>query len=482
MLDTALDMARPLVEASKHTLTVEIGDEPLPIHADPVRIAQIVINLLNNAAKYTPTGGHIRVIATMKCDEVHLSVSDTGIGIPEQALTSVFEMFTQVRHEHEPTYDGLGVGLALVQRLLDLHGGSIDAFSAGRGHGSTFRMRLPRVAAQSLPLKPDCTQRNGAPTGPFRVLVIDDNADARSTFARILDRRHHITHQARDGVEALSVASEFLPDIIFLDIGLPDINGHDLAPKLRLLTGLESVVLVALTGHANAKDHALSAAAGIDHHLNKPTPIQTVYDLLDEIALSLAQDAAITARNIAGPTLDELNDCISTPLVALCIADALEPDLPLIAANHAFTDLTGYPLENVIGRNCRFLQGRNREQEGRRLLVNAIREGRDFEVFLHNVKRSGESFSNLLRLYMVRDAAGVTRYILGSQLEAKPVVHSSFSLSTVNSGKNPDVLERRLDDGYPARLPQRYWSLYDSSRRIADDAAARLRERIAILE
>lgn len=481
ILATALETARPFVEASENTLTVDISDESMPINADPVRIAQIVINLLNNAAKYTPPGGRIRVTAATHCGEVHLSVSDTGIGIPERALTSVFEMFTQARLEHEHIYDGLGVGLALAQRLLALHGGTIDALSLGLGQGSTFRIRLPRAQAEALPLESEVARLYCSLTGPFRMLIVDDHADARSNFARILDQEQHVTYQARDGTEALAVAAQFQPDIIFLDIGLPDINGRILAPQLRELTGLESVVLVALTRPANARDLVLSAAVGIDHHLNKSTRVQAVRDLLDEIAVTHPQLNEKAGRKIGDPTIDDLNDCIGTSRVALCIADALHPDQPLIVANRAFTDLTGYPVTDVIGRNCRFLQGRNRDQEGRRLIANAIREGRDIEVFLHNVKQSGESFSNLVRLYMVRDAAGVTRYILGSQLEARPITQSAPSLSNATSETCVDVLEQRHADIYPTRLPRRYWSLYDSSRRIADEAAVRLRERVALI-
>jgi PAS domain S-box-containing protein len=280
VLDSAVETSLPLIEASGHALTVDIPVEPLTLEVDPTRIAQVVSNLLNNAAKYTPPGGKIALSAWCDADELHIAVTDSGVGIPPDSLHMVFEMFAQLRQNRDRAQGGLGIGLTLVRRLVELHGGTVSASSSGSDGGSTFNVRLPLVGKITA-IEPDAGPVKDADAGAaaFRVLVVDDNVDAASTLATMLEITGHTTSVANDGFQALHMVQEFLPDVIFLDIGMPGMNGYEVARALRKIPGMERTVLIALTGWGSENDRARSKEAGFDHHLTKPVGLAGVNEL-----------------------------------------------------------------------------------------------------------------------------------------------------------------------------------------------------------
>ena len=275
----AVETSMPLIEASRHQLQVQLAEEPLPLDADPTRLAQVLGNLLNNAAKYTPAGGHISLRARRDGNEALIEVKDSGVGIPAESIATVFDMFTQVGQNMGRAQGGLGIGLSLVRRLAELHGGSATAASPGAGLGSTFSVRLPLLAEEAQ--APAATAAPASAAAPhFRVLVVDDNVDAAETLAAVLDMMGHATQVAHDGAQALAVAPQFLPDVIFLDIGLPGMNGYEVARALRRTAAGAAAVLVALTGWGAENDRSQSSAAGFDHHLTKPANLLAIGELL----------------------------------------------------------------------------------------------------------------------------------------------------------------------------------------------------------
>ena len=286
ILASAVETSLPLIEAARHELTVEVPDDELFVDADATRIAQVVANLLNNAAKYTPPGGRIALSLRREGLEAVVAVSDTGVGIPEHALQSVFEMFSQVGSESERSQGGLGIGLSLVRQLVQMHGGSVLAESAGPGAGSRFTVRLPLLlkdaASASAPVSAAATEADAG--SGLRVLVVDDNVDAAVTLAMILDVDGYATRVAHGGQEALHMVTEFVPAVVFLDIGMPGMNGFETAEAIRRLPGIAQPCLVALTGWGAEHDRARSAAAGFDHHLTKPVELGTVQALLAGLA------------------------------------------------------------------------------------------------------------------------------------------------------------------------------------------------------
>jgi len=280
IIASAVETSMPLIEAGRHQFQMQLAEDPLPLEADPTRLAQVLGNLLNNAAKYTPAGGHISLRALRDGNEALIEVRDSGVGIPAESIATVFDMFTQVGQNMGRAQGGLGIGLSLVRRLAELHGGSATAASPGAGLGSTFSVRLPLLAAEpAAPAVP--TVPASATSGPrFRVLVVDDNVDAADTLAAVLDMMGHATQVAHDGAQALAMAPQFLPDVIFLDIGLPGINGYEVARALRRIPAGANVVLVALTGWGAENDRSQSSAAGFDHHLTKPANLLVIGELL----------------------------------------------------------------------------------------------------------------------------------------------------------------------------------------------------------
>ncbi len=274
----ALETSRTLLDARKQQLTVSLPSEPLWLDADLTRLAQVMGNLLNNAAKYTEEGGQIWLTAQRERNEVVIRVKDTGIGMTREMLKVAFDLFAQADRSLDRSQGGLGIGLTLVRRLVQLHGGSVQALSDGPGRGSEFVVRLPLLVQTRPPL-----QAPEAPTGPRpsrRILVVDDNVDAAESLALILRMAGHEVRTAYRGPTALEAARTFQPEVVLLDIGMPGMDGYDLARRLRQERGLQKVLLVALTGYGQEEDRRLSWSASIDFHLVKPVEHEALQSLL----------------------------------------------------------------------------------------------------------------------------------------------------------------------------------------------------------
>ncbi|MGH8179104.1 MAG: hybrid sensor histidine kinase/response regulator [Steroidobacter sp.] len=278
VLDDSIETARPLIESKQHRLETELSGARVTLDADPTRLAQVFSNLLNNAARYTPAGGTISLRAVHALDEVMVSVSDTGIGLSAAELAAVFGMFVQVDRSLERINAGLGVGLSLARHLVELHGGDIEARSAGLGCGSEFVVRLP-VNAQA-PAALAAPRRISPPAPPRRVLLADDNVDFAAGLAAILRERGHEVTLLNDGASALAAATQNAPEFAFLDIGLPGLNGYDLARRLREQPQTACTVLTAVTGWGQQSDRELAKQAGFDCHLVKPVDFEQVDQIL----------------------------------------------------------------------------------------------------------------------------------------------------------------------------------------------------------
>jgi CheY-like chemotaxis protein len=271
VLANAVESSRPLIEAAGHDLAVALPPEPAVVEADPTRLAQAFLNLLNNAAKYTPPGGRIRLTADVQGGEAVVRVRDTGVGIPAAMLPHIFELFTQVDRSLERSQGGLGVGLTLVRRLVEMHGGSVEARSEGPGQGSEFVVRLPVIEMPPAPPPPPPQGgEQAAATARLRILVVDDNRDAVESLGLLLQVRGHEVRAAHDGVAGLEAAASFRPDVALLDLGMPRLNGYDLARRLRGQAWGRGLVLIALTGWGQEDDRRRTREAGFDHHLVKP--------------------------------------------------------------------------------------------------------------------------------------------------------------------------------------------------------------------
>jgi PAS domain S-box-containing protein len=280
---SAVEATRPLVAAAGHELTISLPPEPIYLDADSTRLAQILSNLLNNAAKYAEKGGHIWLTAERQGDSVTVSVRDTGIGIAAEHLAHIFEMFSQALPALERSQGGLGIGLALVRGLVELHGGTIEAQSDGPGQGSEFTIRLPVASGPDRPSLPEQLGKpveSIGPTPKSRILVVDDNPDTTATLALILERRGHHVHVAHDGLEAVHAAAAFRPDVVLLDIGLPKLNGYEVAQRIRQQRGANKMALVAVTGWGQQEDRRRAMEAGFDHHLTKPVDVADLMRLL----------------------------------------------------------------------------------------------------------------------------------------------------------------------------------------------------------
>jgi signal transduction histidine kinase/ActR/RegA family two-component response regulator len=269
----AVETSRPIIEASGHELLVELPPEPINLDADVIRLAQVFSNLLNNSAKYTGPGGRIAVTAERDGNMVSVAVQDSGVGIPTAMLTRVFEPFTQLDNSLERTRGGLGIGLALAKRLVEMHGGAIEAHSQGTGQGSRFVVRLPVSARQSA-VRPSVLEGPGPVSsvsrGRRRILVADDNNDSATSLSILLNDAGYDIRTAGDGVQALETAAQFRPDIALLDIGMPKLNGYEVARQIRNQPWGRHVLLIALTGWGGAEHRQQTAQAGFDHHLTKP--------------------------------------------------------------------------------------------------------------------------------------------------------------------------------------------------------------------
>jgi PAS domain S-box-containing protein len=280
-----VEISSPLLEQRAHELTVDVPARGLPVDGDPTRLGQVVSNLLTNAAKYTPPGGRVAVRARRDGDEAVLSVRDSGVGIAPDVLPRVFDLFVQSRRSIDRSEGGLGLGLTIVRSLVEGHGGAVSAHSEGPGKGSEFVVRLPLSAG---PHRPEGRPDEAAPAvagpraGGPRILVVDDNEDGATMLALALTRRGYDARVANDAATALEIAAEFRPDVAFLDIGLPVMDGYELGSHLRTIAGLEGLRLVALTGYGQESDRRRSREAGFQHHLVKPVAIDALEEVIRE--------------------------------------------------------------------------------------------------------------------------------------------------------------------------------------------------------
>jgi PAS domain S-box-containing protein len=282
VIANAIETSRPVIDAGRHDLVLAPGAGPeIVVDGDMTRLTQVVANLLNNAAKYTPSGGRITVAARRQGEQAVISVADTGIGIPVDRLPDVFEMFAQVDRSSTRSQGGLGIGLALVKRLVEMHGGTVSAASEGPGRGSRFEVRLPAQPAGSArraDSAPD--QRRTAAAHGARILVADDNRDSADSMAAMLSLMGFETAVAYDGDEALQVASELRPHAAILDIGMPRLSGDEVARRLRAGEQSRDMMLIALSGWGRDDDRRRTSEAGFDHHLVKPLDIDALVELL----------------------------------------------------------------------------------------------------------------------------------------------------------------------------------------------------------
>lgn len=287
VVQAAVEMSRPLVEQGSHELTVTLPPDPIHLNADLVRLAQVFMNLLTNAAKYTERPGRICLIAEREQREVIIRVRDTGVGIPADKLSSVFEMFFQVDRSLERSRGGLGIGLSLVRRLVELHGGNVKAYSAGAGKGSEFTVRLPILAeaveTEQARATSDLNKADGKPAR--RILVVDDMQDAADSLAMLLEMSGNEVHTAYDGLAAVEATAHFRPDVALLDIGMPKLNGYEACRRIRELPSSSDIVLIALSGWGQEEDKRRTREAGFDAHLVKPVDAAALEQLLQRLPL-----------------------------------------------------------------------------------------------------------------------------------------------------------------------------------------------------
>jgi CheY-like chemotaxis protein len=249
------------------------------VHADPVRLAQVFSNILNNACKYTEAGGEVWVDVTQEGSAAVVKVRDTGVGIPPDQLDRVFDLFTQIDVPFERTQGGLGIGLTLVKRLVEMHGGSITVHSEGLHRGTEFVVLLPILEARRAE---DRAVSTSAPTTSHRILVVDDNADAAASLAKLLQMTGNETHTAHDGMEAVEAAERLRPDVVLLDIGLPKLSGLDVCRRIREQPWGREIMVVAVTGLGQEEDRRRSEEAGFDRHLVKPVDYPALLSILAE--------------------------------------------------------------------------------------------------------------------------------------------------------------------------------------------------------
>jgi len=278
-LRRALETAAPLIEAGRHRLEVDLAPEPLMVEGDVYRLTQLIANLLNNAARYTPPGGSIRVSARREHGSALVKVRDDGRGIDPDLLERIFDMFVQGRSPIERVGSGLGVGLALARRIAELHRGSLTGHSDGENRGAEFTLRIPLLAAGRAAQSPPA-QAAAAAVVPKRVLIVDDNVDAATTLELLLRSLGHQTRTVHDGAQALRVSPEFRPDIVLLDIGMPGLNGYEVARRLRALERGRPLRIVAVTGWDQESDRMRAHESGFDLHLVKPVDPEILTRLL----------------------------------------------------------------------------------------------------------------------------------------------------------------------------------------------------------
>ena len=284
VVSRAIETTRPLTEARKHRLTVSIPSEPVWLHADPTRLVQVFSNLLNNAAKYTQEAGDIELKAEREGNELIVRVRDTGVGIPEEILPHVFDMFTQADRSLDRSQGGLGIGLTLARSIVQMHGGAVQAFSDGRNKGSEFVVRLPVVSEPADGPNETSGAVSAPVVSPRRILVVDDNEDATETMALLLKLSGHEVEVAADGESALEAAGKLQPEIVLLDVGLPGMHGYQVAEQLRSRPETRDSVIVALTGYGQEQDRLRAKEAGFDYHFVKPVDFSKLESLLNSLS------------------------------------------------------------------------------------------------------------------------------------------------------------------------------------------------------
>jgi CheY-like chemotaxis protein/two-component sensor histidine kinase len=276
MVSRSVEVAKPVIESRRHQLTIDVPAQPVYVNGDPTRLSQILQNLLVNAAKFTPDGGRIAIRAEASDGFAMVSVSDSGRGIAKHDLESIFELFRQA-HGDNPTETGLGIGLTLARSLAEMHGGTLEARSAGPGHGSTFLLRLPAVESTDATPQPSVT---GGSQGR-RVLVVDDNRDSADTSSAILRLLGNEVESAYSGSGAIEVAKAFRPNVVLLDIAMPDMDGFETLKRLRHVHGLEKIFAIAMTGYGTQEDKRRTLEAGFNAHLTKPVELDALVNLLN---------------------------------------------------------------------------------------------------------------------------------------------------------------------------------------------------------
>ena len=296
VLRDAIETTRPVIDEFGHELVVNFPEQSMPLDVDPARLAQAFMNLLNNAAKYMDRGGRIEVGVRREGGQVEVTVKDTGIGIAADRLDGVFDMFSQVEAALSRSRGGLGIGLSLTRRLVEMHGGTVEARSAGLGHGSDFVVRFPLAPDLDgeAPVEPGpASHLASVPSGgKLRILVADDNIDAADTLAALLEVMGHSVQQVHDGEAAVRAAGEFAPHLVLLDIGMPRLNGYEACRQIRSLPGAASMTLVAITGWGQPEDRRKSQDAGFDHHLVKPVDPEVLTEMIAQVAAKAGMDAA----------------------------------------------------------------------------------------------------------------------------------------------------------------------------------------------
>jgi signal transduction histidine kinase/CheY-like chemotaxis protein len=277
----AVEQVHSLIAAKHQTLTLHVPEEAIFLDGDQTRLTQVFTNILNNAAKYTPENGHIALHVTADDDHLDVCIEDDGAGMSPLLLPHVFDLFTQAERSPDRSQGGLGLGLALVRSLVELHGGSITARSEGPGTGSAFIVRLPRTIESSpRSRQPDKGKTSDHSASPLHLMVVDDNPDITNTFSSLLQTFGHLVSVEHSAQRALEQARLHAPRVLFLDVGLPDMDGYELAQRLRAMPETAQSVLVAVTGYGQPKDKALAKEAGFDHHLVKPVQVAAIAELL----------------------------------------------------------------------------------------------------------------------------------------------------------------------------------------------------------
>jgi two-component system CheB/CheR fusion protein len=280
VIDSSVETARPLIEAAGHRLYLSLTGEPLRVLGDPVRLAQVIGNLLNNAAKYTPAGGEIHLTLERRSSQAAILVRDNGFGIAPELLPHIFDLFVQGERGPDRSQGGLGIGLTMARHLVEMHGGRIEATSAGASRGSEFTITLPLAHGLSAVAEEDREVQPLPPSPRRRILVVDDNPDGAEMLALLLENEGHEVRAAHNGAAALDLAASYRPDMVLLDIGMPGMDGYEVARRLKQEPTLSRTMLIALTGYGQEEDVQKSRNAGFDYHLVKPLDLEALRRLL----------------------------------------------------------------------------------------------------------------------------------------------------------------------------------------------------------